>query len=90
MAKAKDFQIVTGSWYDYRSLTYPDLTCTYFSHLIFFLFPISQLPAEWATHFSSNDYFSFFLTAIFWPFIPLNSFADQEHSGTIFLRFIVF
>ena len=88
MAKAKDSQIVIDSMYDYKSPTYPNLTCTYFSHSIFFPFTVYRLPVELATHFLSNDYFLSFNPVTFWPFLTLNSSADQEYSGTIFLHFI--
>lgn len=90
MAKAQDSQILIDSMYDYKSPIYPNLTCTYFSHSIFFPFTISRLTVELATHFSSNDYFSSFHPATSWPFITSSSFAGQEHSGIIFLHFIAF
>lgn len=88
MAKAQDSQIVIDLMYDYKSPIYPNLTCIYFSHSIFFPFTISRLTVELATHFSNNDYFSSFHPATSWPFITSSSSADQEHSGTIFLHFI--
>lgn len=90
MVRAQDFRTSIDLKCDCKLLTYPSPLYTYFFHLIFFIFRVFQPTVVWAIYFSSNDYFLSFLTALFLPFLTLNSFVDQEHSEIIFLRFIVF
>lgn len=90
MVRAQDFRTSIDLKCDCKLLTYPNLLCTYSSHSIFFIFRAFQPTVVWARYSSNNGYFSFFITVIFLPFLTLNSFADQEHSWIIFLRFIVF
>lgn len=89
MENSQGSKIVTDSLCYYTTSTYPSppytCSCRSFSSLDPTFIPI----VESVRHSSSNGYFSFFITVIFWLFLTSDSSADQEHSGTISLHSIV-